>query len=186
MDEEIERLVVSVRADTQGFARDVAEMRGSIDGPLQASAERAGDAIERTLLRAARTGKLGFEDLKRVAMGVLGEIAAGAMRDGLAAIFGGGSGGGLGGLLAGLFGAPGRATGGPVSPGRPYWVGERGPELFVPTASGRIDVPAASGSGRDVRVAITINAPGGESAGALRQSSRQVARAVRTALAGIE
>lgn len=186
MDEEIERLVVSVRADTQGFARDVAAMRGSIDGPLQASAERAGDAIERTLLRAARTGKLGFEDLRRVAMSVLGEIAAGAMRDGLAAIFGGGSGGGPGGLLAGLFGAPGRATGGPVSPGRAYWVGERGPELFVPTASGRVDVPAAANGGRDVRVAITINAPAGENAGALRQSSRQVARAVKAALAGIE
>ena len=188
MDGDIERLVVSVRADTQGFARDVAEMRGSIDGPLQASAARAGDAIERSLLRAVRTGRLGFEDLKRVAMSVLGEIAASAMRDGLAAIFGGGSGsgGGLGGLFASLFGAPGRATGGPVSPGRAYWVGERGPELFVPTASGRVDVPAAGGGGRDVRVAITINAPGGDSAGALRQSSRQVARAVRSALAGIE
>ena len=186
MDEEIERLVVSVRADTQGFARDVAEMRGSIDGPLQASAERAGDAIERTLLRAVRTGRLGFEDLKRVAMSVLGEIAAGAMRDGLAAIFGGGSRGGMGGLFASLLGAPGRATGGPVSPGRTYWVGERGPELFVPTASGRVDVPAAHGGGRDVRVAITINAPVGEGAGALRQSSRQVARAVRAALTGIE
>lgn len=189
MDEEIERLVVSVRADTQGFARDVAEMRGAIDGPLQAGAARAGDAIERSLLRAVRTGRLGFEDLKRVAMNVLGEIAASAMRDGLAAIFGGGgggNGGGLGGLFANLFGAPGRATGGPVSPGRPYWVGERGPELFVPTASGRVDVPAAGGGGRDVRVAITINAPAGENAGALRQSSRQVARAVKTALAGVE
>lgn len=188
MDEEIERLVVSVRADTQGFARDVAEMRGAIDGPLQAGAARAGDAIERSLLRAVRTGRLGFEDLKRVAMNVLGEIAAGAMRDGLAAIFGGGGGsaGGLGGLFASLFGAPGRATGGPVSPGRPYWVGERGPELFVPTASGRVDAPSAGGGGRDLRVAITINAPPGEGAGALRQSSRQVARAVRTALAGVE
>lgn len=187
MDEEIERLVVSVRADTQGFARDVAEMRGAIDGPLQAGADRAGDAIERALLRATRTGKLGFEDLKRVATSVLGEIAASALRDGLAAMFGGGSGGGgsLGAALASLFsGAPGRATGGPVSPGRPYWVGERGPELFVPTASGRIDaVPA---SGRDVRVAITINAPAGQDAGALRQSSRQVARAVKAALAGVE
>lgn len=186
MDEEIERLVVSVRADTQGFARDVAEMRGSIDGPLQASAQRAGDAVERSLLRAVRTGRLGFEDLKRVAMSVLGEIAASAMRDGLAAIFGGGSGGGLGGLFASLFGSPGRATGGPVSPGRPYWVGERGPELFVPTASGRVDVPAAAAGGRDVRVAITINAPAGETAGALRQSSRQVARAVKSALAGVD
>jgi len=190
MDEEIERMVVSVRADTQGFARDVAEMRGAIDGPLQAGAARAGDAIERSLLRAVRTGRLGFEDLQRVAMNVLSEIAAGAMRDGIAAILGnggGGSRGGLGGLFASLFGAPGRATGGPVSPGRPYWVGERGPELFVPTASGRVDaLPAVGGGGRDVRVAITINAPSGESAGALQQSSRQVARAVRTALAGVE
>ena len=32
MDEEIERLVVAVRADTQGFARDVADMRGALEG----------------------------------------------------------------------------------------------------------------------------------------------------------
>lgn len=36
-------------------------------------------------------------------------------------------------------GAAGRAGGGPVSAGRPYWVGERGlPELFVPGQSGHI------------------------------------------------
>ncbi len=34
MDEEIERLVISVRADTGGFARDVATMRGELEGPL--------------------------------------------------------------------------------------------------------------------------------------------------------
>jgi hypothetical protein len=34
MDEEIERLVVAVRADTQGFARDVATMRGTLEGPF--------------------------------------------------------------------------------------------------------------------------------------------------------
>lgn len=187
MDEEIERLVVSVRADTQGFARDVAEICGSMDGPMQKGAERAGDGIERALLRAVRNGKLGFEDLKRVALQVLGEIAAEAVRGGIDVILGrGGKGGdGIGGLLSGALGLPGRATGGPVSPGRAYLVGERGPELFVPTASGRVDVPA-SGGGRDVRVAITINAPGGEGAGALRQSSRQVARAVKAALAGVE
>lgn len=33
---------------------------------------------------------------------------------------------------------PGRAMGGPVSAHRPYWVGERGPELFMPGASGHI------------------------------------------------
>ena len=82
-----------------------------------------------------------------------------------------------------MFGAaPGRATGGPVSPMRPYMVGERGPELFVPTASGSI-VAATGGGGRTVSVAITVNAAKGESGAALTASSRQVARAVKAALA---
>jgi phage-related minor tail protein len=185
MDEEIDRLVVSVRADTSGFARDVAAMRGELEGPLARGAEVAGRGIERALLRAARTGQLGFEDLQRVALSVLAEIAASAVKSGLDALFGGG-GGGAGGLLAGigaLFGLPGRATGGPVAPGRGYLVGERGPELFVPTSAGSVaPIVAGAGGAREVRVAITVNAPGAEPQ-ALAQSSRQVARAVRAALA---
>lgn len=190
MDEEIERLIVSVRADTQGFARDVAEMRGVLDGPLAAGADRAGQAIESALLRAIRTGKIGFEDLKRVALSALNEIAAEAMRSGLDAILGrkagGSDGGGLFSSILALFGgSPGRATGGPVSPGRPYWVGERGPELFVPTTSGSV-AQADGGGVREVRVAITVNAGAGEAPRALAQSSRQVARAVKAALAGVD
>ena len=52
----------------------------------------------------------------------------------------GGGGGLAGGLLGGLFG---RASGGPVSPNQSYWVGERGPERFVPQTKGRIE-PAES------------------------------------------
>lgn len=190
MDEEIERMIISVRADTQGFARDVAEMRGQIDGPLEAGAERAGRAIESALLRAVRTGKLGFEDLRRIALAVLGEIAAAALHQGIGVLTGGGTGGSAGGGLAGailslLGGSPGRATGGPVSPLRPYWVGERGPELFVPSSAGTVAAPVAVGP-REVRVAITINAGTGEAPRALVQSSRQVARTVRAALAGLD
>ena len=36
------------------------EMRGQIDGPLAAGADRAGRAIETALVRAARTGDAGF------------------------------------------------------------------------------------------------------------------------------
>jgi phage-related minor tail protein len=46
MDEEIERLVVAVRADTAGFARDVAEMKRQLDGPLAQGVERAGRVLE--------------------------------------------------------------------------------------------------------------------------------------------
>ncbi len=52
----------------------------------------------------------------------------------LAGLFGGG---GIGGFIGSIFGG-GRAHGGPVSAGKSYMVGERGPELFTPGASGRI------------------------------------------------
>lgn len=185
MDEEIERLVVSVRADTAVFARDVAAMRAELDGPFAQGAEQAGRVLENALVRALRTGRLGFEDLKRAALAALAEIAGASIRSGLGALLGGtGKGSGIGGLLASLFGSPGRATGGPVSPARPYWVGERGPEVFVPTASGRIE-PVAAGA-REVRVTINVNAPAGGEARALQQSSRQVARAVKAALMRVE
>ena len=60
-------------------------------------------------------------------------------------------------------GAPGKAIGGPVTPGRAYLVGERGPELFVPTASGRVETRLPGG--REIRMSIIINAPPGAAAG---------------------
>jgi phage-related minor tail protein len=185
MDEEIERLVISVRADTSAFARDVTAMRGELEGPLVAGAGRAGRMIDNALARAITTGKFGFDDLKRVALSAMAEIAQASLR----ALFRGGAGGGgigaglingLSSAIAGLLGAPGRATGGPVSAGRGYLVGERGPELFVPSSSGRIE---HLGQGaRDVRVSIAVQTPAPSDPQVLRQSSRQVARAIRSAL----
>ena len=195
MDEEIERLVVSVRADTQGFARDVATMRAEMDGPFAAGMERAGRTLENSLVRAIQTGKFGFEDLRRVALSVLSEIASAAIRSGLESISGsgggGGGGGGQGGLVSSLasvldslFGAPGRATGGPVSPGRAYRVGENGPELFVPTSAGRVETGGFGARG-SAQISLTINVSDngrGSAPDALQRSSRQVARAVRQAM----
>lgn len=184
MDEEIDRLVVSVRADTASFAKDVASMRGELEGPLVAGAGRAGRMIDNALAKAILSGKTGFDDLKKIALTAMADIAQASLR----ALFrapGGGSGGagllnGLGGLVASLLGAPGRATGGPVSAGRGYLVGERGPEMFVPASSGRIE--RLGSSPRDVRVAIAIQSPAPADPHVLGQSSRQVARAIRSAL----
>ncbi len=183
MDEEIETLVVRVRADTQGLSRDVEAMRAGIEGPLGDEAERAGRRIEQGLLRAVRTGGFGPEDLRRIALSVLDESAGSALRGAT-----GGAGGGAGGLvnlgaslLTSALGLPGRATGGPVAPGRAYMVGERGPEMFVPTSSGQ--VVAHGGGARDVRVSIAVNGRGQESeARLLARSAQQVARAVKGAL----
>lgn len=190
MDDEIETLVIGVRADLSGFSRDVATLRDTLEGPLAAGADKAGRSIEASLLRAVRSGRFGFEDLGRVALSVLSEISAAALRDGLrAAGVGGGSQAGTGGLLqlgsaliGSLLGLPGRATGGPVSPMRPYVVGERGPELFVPTSSGTVLPGVASGQGRSVNLSIAISSAGQEPPRALARSARQVARAVRGVL----
>jgi hypothetical protein len=52
-------------------------------------------------------------------------------------LFGGSGSSASGGIFGSLFGGF-RAEGGPVRRGAPYVVGERGPELFVPGASGQI------------------------------------------------
>ena len=199
MDDELETLLVEVRANTTAFKADMDGLRSEIDTSLVDGFARAGNVLERGLTGAIRRGALGFDDLKRVAMRTLDEIASQAVSSGIADIFGSartGVGGVLGSVLKAVFDLPGRATGGPVAPERPYWVGERGPELFVPTTAGRIEpvavpivAPASSGPvaiaapARDVRVSIAIAAPKGQDAPvSMRRSSRQIASSVRRAL----
>ncbi|MGB7373365.1 tail tape measure protein [Pontixanthobacter sp.] len=190
MDAEIDELLIDVRASTSGFEADIAAMRSSVDTQLVDGFAKAGMSLEKGLLSALQKGSLGFDDLKRTATQVLDQIASQALQIGLDQIFGRGTGqgnAGLGGLIGSvgaLFGLPGRATGGPVSPGRGYLVGERGPELFVPTSSGRVAASMPpSGAARDVKVAIQIAAPRGTSApSAMQRSSRQIASAIRRSL----
>jgi phage-related minor tail protein len=185
MPDEIDELLVSVRADTRGFAADVARMRASFDSGLVDGFAGAGRVLERSLIGALRKGSLGFDDLRRSALSTLDQIAARALRLGVEAVVpqGSGLGGVLSGLLGSLLGLPGRATGGIVAPDRPYLVGERGPEVFVPTSAGQVVANHHAAPGRDVRVAIHLNAERGASAPtAMQRSSRQLASAVRRAL----
>lgn len=191
MDDYFEELVVDVRASTDGFNADLEAVRGAVDSSLISGFDRAGSVLERGLLSAVRRGSLGFDDLQRVAFRTMDSIAARAISSGIGSLFGGlgaDSGSGVGGFLGQTFGSllglPGRATGGPVSPGRGYLVGENGPELFVPTSSGKIAANQGSGTaGGEVRVAIQLASPRGTSAPtAMQRSSRQVASAVRRAL----
>lgn len=65
---------------------------------------------------------------------------------------------GISGLIDNIFGG-GKAAGGPVSGGTTYLVGERGPELFTPSASGTI-IPnsrLSSGGGVGAVYNITVN-----------------------------
>ena len=88
----------------------------------------------------------------------------------------------------GIFGAivnavlPGRALGGSVSEGRPYLVGERGPELFVPGAQGNIVPNNAMGS---TSVVVNVDASGTEvqgNQGNADQLGRLIGQAVQAEL----
>jgi phage-related minor tail protein len=181
---ELDTLVIRVRADTAGFMAGVGDIRRELDGPLAQGVDRAGSGIERALARAAVTGKFGFEDLRRVALSALADIAAGALRTDIGALFGGSGSlaGALTSSIGSLFGGvPGRATGGPVTSGSAYIVGERGPELFVPTAAGRVET-MAGGRGGTVSVTINVAAARDATPALMQQTGTQVARAVRQAL----
>ena len=178
----IDTMMIDVRASTQGFSQDVATMRASLDGTLVNGFMTAGKVLESSLVSAVKSGSTSFLDLRTMALSVIKDISAQATQGLFAHLLGTVTGsGGLGSMLGSLAGLPGRATGGPVSPGAAYVVGERGPELFVPASAGAI-APNSAGGGRDVRVAITVNAPAGESSQAMQRSSRQIASAVRRAL----
>lgn len=63
-------------------------------------------------------------------------------------------------------------------------IGEQGPELFVPMAAGRIEPYGSPAVAPNVRLTINISDNGqGSAPDQIRRSSRQVARAVRNALA---
>ncbi len=75
-----------------------------------------------------------------------------------------------------------RANGGPVRSGRPYLVGERGPELFVPGAQGNIVPNNAMGS---TSVVVNVDASGTEvqgNQGGAEQLGRLIGSAVQAEL----
>ena len=195
--DQTQSLMIDVRANTQGFEQDLATMRGSFDNTLVAGFSQAGAVLDSGLATALQRGSLGFASLRSTALGALGDVAAQANNSlysavsadgGLASSVGMSGLVGLSTLMSTVLGLPGRATGGPVSPGQPYLVGENGPEMFVPTSAGSVAPNggaggAMGGGGRDVNVAISITAPTPSSTPqSLQRSGRQVASAVRRAL----
>jgi phage-related minor tail protein len=86
-----------------------------------------------------------------------------------------GFGGGGGGIIVGAGPVRARASGGPVTGGRPYLVGEQGPELFMPGRSGTI-LPNGAGGGATV-VNVYGNLIGTDDASLARYLSDIQARA---------
>lgn len=117
---------------------------------------------------------------------VLSRVADQLISIGLNSIFGTG-----GFNLTGLFGGglSTRATGGPVYPGNPTIINERGQEVFVPSVPGNI-VPASQvGGGGSVTFAPVIDARGADAAAvarlerAVQDTASQIIPAIRREMA---
>ena len=115
--------------------KNVADMGATIAGYLTPSL----DAMIQAIGRGENAFKAFGEGVKGILLQVMQKLAATAILAGvLAALFPTGIGGsqGFGAIFGKLLGF--KANGGPVSGNNPYVVGERGPELFVPSVSGQI------------------------------------------------
>ena len=117
-----------------------------------------GMSIKTGVVDAIQGAVAGTKTLGEAAADVLNNIASKLLDVAVNfALFGALSGTGTGGgLLGGLF-KP-RAMGGSVTAGKPYMVGERGPELFMPGRSGGIAPANSFGGG--VNVVVNVDATG--------------------------
>lgn len=78
-----------------------------------------------------------------------------------------------------------RASGGPVTAGKPYIVGEKQAELFVPNTSGTILPSVPSAGGMSVSVVTNVDNSGNatsQSGGAADRTGRQLSQAIRSAV----
>ena len=132
----------------------------SVVEELQEVWEGVGQTIQRGVTDSIMKAIQGGESLRSSMSSVLNQIANQALQVAInMALWGGLSGSGTGGIFGWLTNAIfGRASGGPVSAGKPYIVGERGPELFVPSGNGRID-PNGSGGG-SINTTVNVDASG--------------------------
>lgn len=152
--------------DTQTAAPDLATELGKGAGQISVGLfDQIAESLDKVASGAQSAGdamrEFALDFVKAVTMMIVKALALAAVQAIIRA-FAGPSGAVL---PAGQFGppAPGGsfggalASGGPVSPGRSYIVGERGPEWFTPSGTGRI---VANGAMAGMQVNVVNNAPG--------------------------
>jgi phage-related minor tail protein len=130
-------------------------------------------ALEKSVLKATRTGQFSFRDMVNSIVSDLARVAIqrSVIQPIEQAI--GGIAGSIGSAIAGL------AVGGPVGPGSAYIVGEHGPELFMPAGNGAI-VPNANLERARPNVVVNVQTPNAQS---FLKSESQVAALLTRALA---
>ncbi|HWL04998.1 MAG TPA: tape measure protein [Xanthobacteraceae bacterium] len=119
--------IENARSPLAQFAREAQNTRMQVDELALNSI----NSLEDALVDVVTGTQTAAEAFKKMADAIIADLARIVIRKTIT--------GPLGDMLSsGIGGIFGRAGGGPVEAGRPYAIGERGPEMFVPNVAGRI------------------------------------------------
>lgn len=171
--EKAEQWAEAIMVATAGIRKGTEEGGEQISEFAQQSARNIQDALGDSVLASMEgsTGKI--EDIwKNMLKRLVAQAAAAALGSYLLGDQYGKT-GQVGGAVGTFFdylkslGGGTRASGGPVTAGRPYLVGERGPELIVPRNSGTV-VPNGAMVGGGSGVSMVVNVQGDASENTLR------------------
>lgn len=133
--------------------KDYAEAAQEVEANMAKAAMNGVKRLEDSLLDVISGAKSAKEAFKDMARSILNDLMRIMIQRSIT--------GPLANALGGFFSPTGaKAIGGPVQRGTPYLVGERGPEMFLPAASGAI-VPtkdlAAAGAGVTINQTINVS-----------------------------
>jgi len=149
----------ATRSFSKGWQKALADYTEGSQNSFQTAGklfQKITGGMEDAVVDFAKTGKFEF---KGFMASILEDLLRSQVRSLIAQLFGLRTGGGSGGGLLGGSIIPGfLADGGPARAGKPYIVGERGPELFIPGASGAVVPNDALGGGNITNVIYNINA----------------------------
>jgi hypothetical protein len=139
------------RAYTDGFISEI-DRQGTVLEQLEKAGSKTFNGMVDALTNFVMTGKFNFKDFANMVVRELVRIAAQA-----AITFA------IKKALGFFTGIPFLAEGGPAQAGKPYVVGEKGPELFIPNSSGQVvpnDELTRKGTAgtKEVTVNFTVNA----------------------------
>ncbi len=146
----------------------------SASNSIAAAVNGSFDAVANTIARAATSGKTSIDQMVDA---ILQDFDRVAIKDFIAKP--------VEGLVASVASSlfdvsSGRATGGPVTPGASYLVGEQGPEIFTPAGNGSITSNANLAAPSRPSIVLNVNARDAQS---FLKSETQIAAMMSRALA---
>jgi hypothetical protein len=130
------RIVIELNKEKERTAQVMQPQMDAFTMSMVKMFDNVGDRAAQLFGEVVTTGRASFGELARIVAQSMVEIVArmAVINPLLNFVFGGVSGFQA---LPTLFGGP-RAMGGPVSSGKSYLVGERGPEIFTPSSAGNV------------------------------------------------